>query len=57
MQEKWGRMPERWERGREGLAFSNTSLFIFPWCFQLQFRNLDFCRRNTGKAAHYSNEE
>lgn len=43
--------------GREGLAFSNISLFIFPWCFQLQFRNLDFCRRNTGKAAHYSNEE
>lgn len=52
---KQGGMPEKWERGREGLAFSNIFLFIFPWCVQLQFRNLDFCRRKTGKAAHYSN--
>lgn len=39
-------MPKGWERGREGLAFINifVSFFSFPWCFQLQFKNLDSYR-------------
>lgn len=40
-------MPKEW--GRESLAFSNIFLFILPWCFQLQFRNLDFAEEKQEK--------